>query len=394
MKGVTVLGSTGSIGVNTLDVVRRHDDRFRVTALSACRNVGRMADQCAEFNPRFAVMAEADAAAQLEERLRRNGGDTTVLAGVEGLVHVAEHADTDYVMAAIVGAAGLLPAIAAAAAGKRVMLANKEALVMAGKLFMDEVRRSGAELLPVDSEHNAVFQCLPRQAPQDLDGAGVRQIVLTASGGPFRGLKLSQLAAVTPEQACAHPNWVMGRKISVDSASMMNKGLEVIEACWLFGASVDRVNVLVHPQSVVHSMVEYADGSLIAQLGSPDMRTPIAHALAWPARIEAGVSRLNLVDVAKLEFENPDTDRFPCLRLAYDAMRTGGVATAVLNAANEVAVEAFLTRRLPFTGIAAVIESTLGRIPMTPVNTLDDVLAADTAARDVAQGIIRAYTKS
>ena len=394
MKGITILGSTGSIGVNTLDVIKRHSDRFRVTALCASRNVERMADQCAAFNPQFAVMADADAAEQLAQRLRRSGSDATVLSGVEGLVHVAEHADTDYVMAAIVGAAGLLPTIAAASAGKRVMLANKEALVMAGQLFMNEVRRSGAVLLPVDSEHNAVFQCLPSQYGDGLSDAGVRQIVLTASGGPFRTRKLSELTAVTPEEACAHPNWVMGRKISVDSASMMNKGLEVIEACWLFDAPVDAVNVLVHPQSVIHSMVEYADGSVIAQLGSPDMRTPIAYAMAWPERIEAGVSRLDLVQVAKLQFENPDMDRFPCLRLAYDAMRLGGVATTVLNAANEVAVDAFLARRLPFTGIPDVIEKTLGQAAITPVQALDDILTADAAARHVAQDIVCAYTTS
>ena len=311
-----------------------------------------------------------------------------VLAGVAGLEQVAALDETDYVMAGIVGAAGLLPTLAAARSGKRLLLANKEALVMSGAIFMEEVRRGGAELLPIDSEHNAVFQCMPSGFARGLPAVGVRRIWLTASGGPFRTTSLEQLKSVTPAEACAHPNWVMGRKISVDSATMMNKGLEVIEACWLFSTSPNRVRVIIHPQSIAHSMVEYADGSVLAQLGSPDMRTPIAHALAWPERIDSGVEPLNLFDVAQLDFEEPDMTRFPCLKLAYQAMEQSGTATAILNAANEVAVQCFLDGSLPFTSIPAVIERTLDVVPGHSANDLDIILADDAAARRYALSLV------
>ncbi len=378
--GVTILGATGTIGVNTLDVIARHPQRYRVVALTAHRNVERLAEQCARWQPPFAVMADPERAEELRRRLRRVAPDTEVLAGSEGLVRVCELPETDQVMAGIVGAAGLLPNLAAARAGKRVLLANKEALVMSGRLFMEAVRAAGAELLPIDSEHNAVFQCLPAGGGS-LAERGVTRILLTASGGPFRTFDAAQLAEVTPEQACAHPNWVMGRKISVDSATMMNKGLEVIEACWLFDTSPEHIEVVIHPQSVIHSLVCYADGSLLAQLGNPDMRTPIAHALAWPERIESGVAPLDLFAVGRLDFERPDETRFPCLRLAREAGAAGGTMPAVLNAANEVAVDAFLQRRIPFTAIPAVIEDALAAIARRPGDDLDEILAVDAAAR-------------
>ena len=389
MIGITLLGSTGSIGMSTLDVIARHPQRYQVVALTANSGVERMVEQCQAFNPRYAVMADESAAGHLEEALKSAAPETEVLAGVEGLIKVATLAETDCVMAAIVGAAGLLPTMAAAGAGKKILLANKEALVMSGRLFMDEVRNNNAVLLPVDSEHNAIFQCMPTDYSQGLERVGVRQILLTASGGPFRTRNLASLDDVTPEEACAHPNWEMGRKISVDSATMMNKGLELIEACWLFDAPAEKVEVVLHPQSVVHSMVEYVDGSVLAQLGSPDMRTPIAHALAWPERIDAGVERLNLFDVARLDFERPDFERFPCLRLAYEALQKGGTATAILNAANEIAVEAFLNRELKFTAISGVIEKTLEQVAVEDVESLDVVLAADSAARAVARDIVQ-----
>ncbi|MBI2780155.1 MAG: 1-deoxy-D-xylulose-5-phosphate reductoisomerase [Gammaproteobacteria bacterium] len=384
MIGVTVLGATGSIGVSTLDVLSRHPERYRVVALTANSDVARLYEQCLVHRPEYAVMADANAAQRLHEQLRATAPEIQVLAGLEGLEAVAALPQVAYVMAAIVGAAGLLPTLAAVRAGKRVLLANKEALVMAGRIFMDEVRASSAELLPVDSEHNAIFQCLPDDVSSGLDTAGIRRILLTASGGPFRNIPLSELHHVTPNQACAHPNWVMGRKISVDSATMMNKGLEVIEACWLFNASPDRIQVVLHPQSVIHSMVEYADGSILAQLGSPDMRTPIAHALAWPQRIESGVAPLSLFDVARLDFERPDIARFPCLRLAYEAMQAGGTATAILNAANEIAVASFLDGRLPFTAIPAVIERVLADVPVRDAVSLEVILADDALAREAA----------
>lgn len=388
MIGVTVLGSTGSIGVNTLDVIERHADRYQVVALSANRNVARMLEQCLQFKPRIVVMADEASAESLAQKLREAGSDCEVQSGVDGLTHIASLPEVDAVMAAIVGASGLLPTLAAAKSGKRILLANKEALVMSGQIFMDEVRNNGATLLPVDSEHNAIFQCMPVPYNGDLAGSGIRKILLTASGGPFRQSRLEDLAFVTPDQACAHPNWVMGRKISVDSASMMNKGLEVIEACWLFNAEPSQVKVVIHPQSVIHSLVDYVDGSVLAQLGSPDMRTPIANALAWPERIEAGVEQLDLFSVAQLNFEEPDTERFPCLRLAYESIEMGGAATAVLNAANEVAVEAFLDHRLTFTAIPQIVEQTMKRIGSTSNASLDAILAADAEARKLAQQLV------
>ena len=388
MIGVTVLGSTGSIGGNTLDVISMHSQNYEVVALTANRNVAKMVEQCLAFTPKYAVMADEAAAEKLALELQSQNIDTHVLANVDGLVEVATLAEVECVMAAIVGAAGLLPTIAAASAGKRILLANKEALVMSGQLFMDEVCKNKATLLPVDSEHNAIFQSMPDNYAADMTEAGVRQILLTASGGPFRTRSLESLADVTPEEACSHPNWVMGRKISVDSATMMNKGLEVIEACWLFNTEPDKIQVVVHPQSVIHSMVEYVDGSVIAQLGSPDMRTPIANALAWPKRIEAGVERLNLFDIARLDFEAPNYERFPCLRLAYEALEMGGGATTVLNAANEVAVDAFLNERLKFNAISAIVETVLKKMTSTIVESLDDVLLLDQETRSCTEALI------
>jgi 1-deoxy-D-xylulose-5-phosphate reductoisomerase len=386
MKRVTILGSTGSIGVNTLDVIRRHPDRFEVFALSANSKVEELAAQCHEFHARYAVLPEdGAAAAQLKKRLRELGSDAEVRIGKPELDFVASHPDVDAVMAAIVGAAGLSATLAAARAGKRVLLANKEALVMAGQLFMDAVKEGGATLLPIDSEHNAIFQSMPRNYAHGLATVGVRKVILTASGGPFRTRALNELHHVTPDEACAHPNWVMGRKISVDSATMMNKGLEVIEARWLFDATPDQIDVVIHPQSIIHSMVEYLDGSVIAQLGNPDMRTPIAYGLGFPDRIEAGVSALDLARAGKLEFEALDTARFPCVGLAYAALKRGGTSSAVLNAANEIAVEAFLDERLRFVDIPAVLEQVLADMPAANAATLEAVAAADQEARALAQ---------
>ncbi len=383
--GVTILGSTGSVGVSTLDVLRRHNDRFQVVALTARHDVDGLFQQCLDFDPVYAVMADVKAAEQLHDRLRMAGRSTEVLAGAMGLERVAALPEVRYVMAAIVGAAGLLPTLAAAQAGKRVLLANKEALVMAGPLFMAAVRGHGAELLPIDSEHNAIFQCLPPQfSTFGLEACGVRRILLTGSGGPFRITPLAQLPHVTPDQACAHPNWRMGRKISVDSATMMNKGLEVIEAHWLFGVSPARIEVVVHPQSVIHSMVEYGDGSVLAQLGNPDMRTPIAHALAWPQRLASGVAFLDFTRLANLEFQAPDFARFPCVQLAFAALEAGGTAPAILNAANEVAVQAFLNQKINFTAIAAVVQATLDQIPVCAATTVAAILDSDAQARRVA----------
>lgn len=385
---LTILGCTGSIGVSTLDVVRRHPERYGVFALCAHSQVDKLFAQCLEFSPRFAVVRDARLADQLATRLRQAGLPTEVRHGVESLVAMAAAPEADAVMAAIVGAAGLEPTLAAVRAGKKVLLANKEALVMAGELFMAAVRASGSILLPVDSEHNAIFQSLPANFGRGLAACGVRRILLTASGGPFRRTPIGALAAVTPEAACAHPNWVMGRKISVDSATMMNKGLEVIEAHWLFACPPERIQVVVHPQSVIHSLVDYEDGSILAQLGNPDMRTPIAHALAYPERIDSGVEPLDLFKVARLDFESPDFERFPCLQLAYDALRTGGTAPAILNAANEVAVQAFLDRRLSFLGIARLIAATLAGLAAGAEGSLADVLAADAEARQLAGRLI------
>ena len=389
IQRITVLGATGSIGQSTLDVIARHPDRFSVFTLSAQRQDTKLLEQVLRFEPRYAVMVDADAALRLQSALRAAGSRTEVLSGSAALEQVAAADEVDMVMAAIVGAAGLRPTLAAAQAGKKILLANKEALVLSGQLFMDAVADSGAVLLPIDSEHNAVFQALPAGYARRPGASGVRKVLLTASGGPFRASSIEQLRAVTPDQACAHPNWVMGRKISVDSATMMNKGLEVIEAHWLFGAPADIIEVVVHPQSVIHSMVEYVDGSVIAQLGNPDMRTPIAHALAWPERIDAGVRALDLFDIARLDFERPDLQRFPCLALAFAALRAGGAAPATLNAANEEAVEAFLAQRIGFLDIARVIEACLERSPDFAVDSLDAVFAADAQARDGARAEIR-----
>ncbi len=384
MRGITILGSTGSIGLSTLDVVARHPERFRVVALSANSQVETLFEQCLSYRPKYAVMADPDAAQQLKDRLDLSGSDTEVWSGVEGLERVVSLDEVDDVMAAIVGAAALRPTIAAARSAKRILLANKEALVMAGDLFMQEVRSHAATLFPVDSEHNAIFQCMPKKHGHSLAQVGVTHILLTASGGPFIDRDISTLAAVTPDEAVAHPNWSMGRKISVDSATMMNKGLEVIEAYWLFGATAEQIKVVLHPQSVIHSMVQYIDGTVLAQLGNPDMRTSIAHALGYPERIESGVEDLNIFDVARFDFMKPDLARFPCLRLAYEALDAGGTAPTILNAANEVAVEAFLQRRLGFMDIAAVVEQSLEQLPVSPVTDLATLLSVDAESRQIA----------
>jgi 1-deoxy-D-xylulose-5-phosphate reductoisomerase len=383
-KRITILGATGSIGANTLDVVARHPDRFEVFALTASRQLDRLARQCVAFRPRFAALPDGADAARLREMLRDARCDTEVLSDRDALESVSSHPEVDTVVAAIVGAAGLRATLAAVRAAKTVLLANKESLVMGGALFMAEVRRSGAVLLPIDSEHNAVFQSLPRGFLRDLAAVGARRVLLTASGGPFRETPLDRLAAVTPAQACDHPNWVMGPKISVDSATMMNKGLEVIEAHWLFNARPEAIEVVIHPQSVVHSLVEYVDGSMIAQIGTPDMRIPIAYSLAYPERIESGAPALDLFRIGRLTFERPEGSRFPCLGLAYSALSLGGTAPAVLNAANEVAVEAFLAGRLRFDRIAALIGDVLDRADHREATALEDLFDADAAARRLA----------
>ena len=385
---LAILGATGSIGLSTLDVVARHPERFEVVALTGHRRLDILAAQCRRHRPRYAVVGDSADAKRLGEALA--GVGTEVLAGVAALEGVAALPEVDTVMAAIVGAAGLSPTLAAVRAGKKVLLANKEALVMAGAVFMAEVSRRGTPLLPIDSEHNAVFQSLPRAFDGNLAACGVRKVLLTASGGPFRATPIEALAEVTPEQACAHPNWVMGRKISVDSATMMNKGLEVIEARWLFNAMPEQIEVVIHPQSIIHSLVQYVDGSVLAQLGNPDMRTPIAHALAYPDRIDAGVAPLDLFEIGRLNFERPDLRRFPCLSLAFQALRAGGNAPAVLNAANEVAVEAFLEGRLAYPDIAQVIAASLDAVPAAATDTLEAVLAADRAGREAALGMLLA----
>lgn len=390
MQSVTVLGSTGSIGVSTLDVLARHPDRYSIYALTANTSVDELFAQVMEFTPRYAVLRDEELVSGFVKRLLGAGSSTEVLSGEGGLCAVAKAADIT--MAAIVGAAGLLPTLAAVEAGKKVLLANKESLVMAGQLFMDAVARSGATLLPIDSEHNAIFQCLPSAVDGGIKQQGVLRILLTGSGGPFRATPIAELAAVTPDQACAHPNWSMGRKISVDSATMMNKGLELIEACWLFHTDPATIDIIIHPQSVIHSMVEYVDGSVLAQLGNPDMRTPIAHALAWPERIESGVSSLDIISQARLDFEAPDEERFPCLRLARDAAIRGGTAPAVLNAANEIAVAAFLDGKLAFVDIAEVIAQVIARTNIGEPQSLRDVQDADLAARLLATDIIAGKT--
>ncbi len=392
MIGLTLLGATGSIGLSTLDVVSRHKDKYEIVALTANRNIELLAEQCETWKPKYAVIAEHDLAESLRTTLTSKGIDTEVLSGSEGLQYVAALPEAHYVMAAIVGAAGLLPTLAAAKAGKRVLLANKESLVMSGKLFMDTIYDSGAELLPIDSEHNAIFQSMPANFKDGLSETGVEKILLTASGGPFRTTPLDELKSVTPEQACAHPNWDMGRKISVDSATMMNKGLEVVEACWLFDTEPEKIQVVLHPQSVIHSMVQYVDGSVLAQLGNPDMRTPIAHGLAWPERIDSAVEPLNFFDIAHLDFEIPDLERFPCLRLACEAMSAGGTSTAILNAANEVAVEAFLNNQIRFTEIPQLVEAAMQNISGGEADSIDTVLSADAEARRFVLGHVAEKT--
>ncbi len=381
MQSITILGATGSIGLSTLDVVARHPERYRVYALTAHSKVNELAELCLRYQPAVAVIGTAEAAGRLAALLKPHGLRTEVAHGERALCDVSSAPECTTVMAAIVGAAGLAPTLAAARAGKKVLLANKEALVMSGQIFMDAVADSGATLLPIDSEHNAIFQCLPLGYGRMPDAHGIRKILLTASGGPFLDRELSTLDAVTPEQAVAHPNWSMGRKISVDSATMMNKGLEVIEAHWLFGAPAGQIEVVIHPQSVIHSMVSYADGSVLAQLGNPDMRTPIAHALAYPERIDSGVEPLDFARIAQLEFRPPDYQRFPCLKLAFDALQAGGTAPAVLNAANEVAVEAFLDRRIGFRKIPELIAQVLDRLPALAADGLERLLEQDAAAR-------------
>ncbi|HEC73278.1 MAG TPA: 1-deoxy-D-xylulose-5-phosphate reductoisomerase [Methylophaga aminisulfidivorans] len=387
MKAVTILGSTGSIGVSTLDVLSLHPEKYTVFALTANCSVETMSKQCLQFKPQFAVMLDDDSAQTLTSLLKKNGCNTVVLSGKKALEEVSESADTDIVVAAIVGAAGLLPTLAAARAGKRILLANKEALVMSGALFMKTVADNGATLLPVDSEHNALWQCLPVANEQyhDFNNKGVRRLILTASGGPFRDWDIETLDSVTPEQAIAHPNWSMGQKISVDSATMMNKGLEVIEAHWLFGLKSEQIDVVLHRQSVIHSMVDYDDGSVLAQMGNPDMRTPIANTLAWPERIDSGVEPLDLVKVGRLDFSAAEFMRFPCLKLAYEALNAGGTSTTILNAANEIAVEAFLSKKIRFTAIGEVIQNVLKGLPSENADSLEIVLETDAKARLLAE---------
>lgn len=392
MKSICLLGATGSIGRSTLDLIERHPDRFRLHSVVAAQDDASMAEICGRLRPRLAVMADPLAAARLRERLLAAGVETDVEEGVAAIDSAAAEAEVDTVVAAIVGAAGLAPTLAAAHAGKRILLANKEALVCAGALLMHAVEQGGAQLLPIDSEHNAIYQCLPESCGRPP--RGVRQLWLTASGGPFRGWTRQQLSTVTVAQACAHPNWTMGPKISVDSATLMNKGLEVIEAHYLFGLERARIRVLVHPQSTVHSLVEYTDGSFLAQLGSADMRIPIAHALAWPERVASGAPVLDLAAMARLDFAEPDLDAFPCLQLAYDALDAGGTAPAILNAANEVAVAAFLNGRLGFLQIAAIVNEALNRCALSSAESLSTVLYADAQARKLAQAVIDAGSRS
>jgi 1-deoxy-D-xylulose-5-phosphate reductoisomerase len=387
MQSITVLGATGSIGESTLDVLAQHTDKYSVFALTGNRQLDKLAAQCLQHNAQYAVVNEKTSAQKLRALIADQKGNTEVLWGEDSLCEVASSISVDMVMAAIVGAAGLLPTLAAVNVGKKVLLANKESLVMAGGIFMQAVKASGAKLLPIDSEHNAIFQCLPEDGPNGKQ-SGVKKLILSASGGPFRTWTLEQMKLATPEQACAHPNWDMGNKISVDSASMMNKGLELIEAKWLFNTKPDCIDILVHPQSVIHSLVHYVDGSVLAQLGNPDMRTPIAHGLAWPQRITSNVQELDLSEIAQLNFENPDWKRFPCLQLAYDAAIAGGDAPAVLNAANEMAVQAFLNRRIGFTEIAQVVENTLQKFNFSEPLSLEAVQDADARARAMSSGVI------
>ncbi|MBM3350883.1 MAG: 1-deoxy-D-xylulose-5-phosphate reductoisomerase [Betaproteobacteria bacterium] len=384
IQNVTILGATGTIGLQTLDVMSQHPERFRAFALTANANVQKLFELCEAYSPQYAVMLQEAAAAQLEVKLKAIGSATKVLQGIEALNEVAAHKQVHVVMAAIVGAAGLHPAMAAAKAGKRILLANKETLVMAGNLFMQAVAEGGATLLPIDSEHNAIFQVMPQQRAEHLSDMGVKRVLLTASGGPFKNSRMEELHSVTKAQALNHPNWVMGPKITIDSATMMNKGLEVIEAHWLFNAAPEQIDVVVHPQSIIHSMVEYIDGSVLAQLGNPDMRTPIAYGLGYPDRLQSGVSSLDLLKIGHLDFFSPDQARFPCLRLAYDALKVGGTAPAILNAVNEVAVEAFLAEKIGFMEIAATIESVLNSASIEQVVSVEQLVATDAEARRMA----------
>jgi 1-deoxy-D-xylulose-5-phosphate reductoisomerase len=390
VQNITILGSTGTIGKQTLDVIARHSSLYKAYALAANSNVTTLFEQCVQYKPSYAVMLSEKAAHELRSQLKTYGSNTQVLSGISGFEQISSDIEVHSVMAAIVGAAGLKPAMAAAKAGKRILLANKETLVMAGSLFMQAVKAGGATLLPIDSEHNAIFQVMPPAsanllATRDMHAIGVKKIILTASGGPFRRYTQTQLENVTPELALKHPNWVMGAKITIDSASLMNKGLEVIEAHWLFNAKPNQIEVVVHPQSVIHSMVEYVDGSVLAQLGNPDMRTPIAYALAYPGRIDSGVASLNLLEIAKLEFEAPDTKRFPCLQLAYDALQLSGTAPTILNAVNEVAVAAFLNKQVHFLDIPKLIANSLEHISAEPVSSLAQLIEVDATARRFAE---------
>ncbi|GMR18361.1 MAG: 1-deoxy-D-xylulose-5-phosphate reductoisomerase [Gammaproteobacteria bacterium] len=394
IKTVAILGSTGSIGISTLDVIDRHQDLFRVTALTANTQVDRLFEQCKKFRPKVAVMVDEKAARQLDDQLKAAGYSIKVETGQAGLEKVAGSSDSDIVMAAIVGAAGLSPTLEAVKAGKRVLFANKEPLVMCGDIFIEQARKSGATLLPIDSEHNAIFQCMPSNYHAGDKHRGIKRILLTGSGGPFREMDQSALLHVTPAQACNHPNWSMGKKISVDSATLMNKGLELIEACWLFNVTPDRIQIVIHPQSIIHSMVEYLDGSILAQMGNPDMRTPIAHALAWPERIDSGVDGLDFFKTNRLDFEEPDIERFPCLTYAYKSARAGGTAPTTLNAANEVAVQSFLNGEIGFLDIARVIGYVLEQIPHKAVSDVDTVLETDNKARKIATEYINTMSNS
>jgi 1-deoxy-D-xylulose-5-phosphate reductoisomerase len=401
-QGICILGSTGTIGINTLDVIRRHPQKFRVAALTANRQIKLMLQQCEEWQPNYVVMSDPEAATELRDILQQKGFSTHVFGGMSELSEVVQHDSVDTVMAGIVGAAGLLPTLAAVKAGKRVLIANKEPLVMLGQVFVEEAKRSGAVLLPIDSEHNAIFQCLPATVQRataapvqhSLSEYGIRRIFLTGSGGPFLDRDRDDLASITPDQACAHPNWVMGRKISVDSATMMNKGLELIEACALFSTDPKQIDIVVHPQSVIHSMVEYTDGSILAQLGNPDMRTPIAHALAWPERIEAGVERLDLLKMSALEFQAPDVLKFPSLTLARQAAETGGTLPAILNAGNEVGVQSFLDGTIRFDQIIRLVEETMEAVESGSYQDLESVLVADQRARQFAENRIQVLNQS
>jgi len=393
MKGICILGATGSIGVSTLDVVTRHPDLYNVVALTANKNIDLLYKQCLQHHPEYVVVVDKEKALEFTERLKNSPiSDIKVLSEVQSLEYVATLDNVDSVMAAIVGAAGLLPSLAAAKAGKIILLANKEALVMSGDIFMQAVSESGAQLLPIDSEHNAIFQCMPAGYKSGNHAKQARRVLLTASGGPFREMPIDQMANVTPEQAVAHPNWNMGRKISVDSATMMNKGLEMIEACILFAMKPDQIQVVIHPQSIIHSMVDYIDGTVLAQMGNPDMRVPIAYSMAWPERFESGVEPLNIFDVRRMDFEQPNLERFPCLRLAYKAIDLGGIMPTVLNAANEIAVEAFLNEQIRFTDIPLIIERCMDKFEIKPASSLDIILDIDKQARVVSEQIINELT--